>query len=189
MKTIDTILKEEVTSMTQALFERYDIKIEEDQNNENNFNMIAIIGFSGKDIKGSLGFAAAENLIHESYYGETLNPEMIDDWLGEIANQLLGRLKNILLVYGLDVHLSTPMVLHGLNITVGGGSKKIHRTPFKSNMGNSAVWVKIKSLRHLLFLSVPYLTTFRASRWFLRTSWRGFSTSNNKFDTWSSSIE
>ena len=38
------------------------------------------------------------------------------DWIGELANQLIGRLKIKLLSYDVDVALTTPIVLQGIRI-------------------------------------------------------------------------
>jgi len=38
------------------------------------------------------------------------------DWIGELANQLVGRLKIKLLAYEIDVALTTPIVLQGIRI-------------------------------------------------------------------------
>jgi CheY-specific phosphatase CheX len=39
--------------------------------------------------------------------------ETLADWTGELANQLLGRIKRKLNLYGVDISLSTPVVFAG----------------------------------------------------------------------------
>jgi hypothetical protein len=41
----------------------------------------------------------------------------IADWMGELSNQTLGRIKNRLLAYGVTLEMSTPTVLFGLSIS------------------------------------------------------------------------
>jgi len=40
----------------------------------------------------------------------------ISDWMGELGNQLLGRLKNRLIGFGVVIDLGTPAVLYGVEI-------------------------------------------------------------------------
>jgi hypothetical protein len=38
------------------------------------------------------------------------------EWIAELSNQLLGRIKNKLIAHGVTLHLSTPVVLRGQQI-------------------------------------------------------------------------
>ncbi len=46
------------------------------------------------------------------------NEEQLQDWLGEIANQLLGRLKVSLLAHAIVIELGTPTTVAGLELRV-----------------------------------------------------------------------
>lgn len=47
------------------------------------------------------------------------------DWLGEIANQVLGRIKNLTLEYSVNFSLSAPSVVKGQTLEVLGHGKKM----------------------------------------------------------------
>lgn len=64
-----------------------------------------VIGFTGDDLRGSLLLAVSRDAIEID--------GSLRDWLGELTNQLLGRIKNRLIAYGTVVHGSTPVVMRG----------------------------------------------------------------------------
>ena len=80
----------------------------------------AIIGFSGTKIKGHLLLAATHELLDFTHPSKAMGMDIGDsdhaDWLGEISNQVIGRLKNALLKYGLNTTLTTPTVIRGQSI-------------------------------------------------------------------------
>lgn len=74
----------------------------------------AMIGYTG-DIRGSLLFATSLSVVQMSH---PINPRLVRDpvadlrdWTGELANQLLGRVRNRLATGGVNVHLTTPLCL------------------------------------------------------------------------------
>lgn len=84
--------------------------------------MAACIGFSGDGVRGALVFVAPASLFRDTYpvVGADLSDRDLADWAGEIANQLLGRLKNRLVARGLDFRLSMPAVLSGRELNTEG---------------------------------------------------------------------
>jgi CheY-specific phosphatase CheX len=80
----------------------------------------AIIGFSGVKIKGTLLLAATKELLDYSHpskaMGMDVGEEDYADWIGEISNQVVGRLKNSLLKFGVNAALTTPTVIKGEGI-------------------------------------------------------------------------
>jgi CheY-specific phosphatase CheX len=72
-----------------------------------------IIGFGG-DSKGTLAIVAKHEVLQKLYpIQESASAEALADWLGELTNQLLGRLKNLLLRHGLTIALGTPVIARG----------------------------------------------------------------------------
>lgn len=57
------------------------------------------------------------------------------DWVGEMTNQLLGRIKNKLLGHGLELLLSTPTVVYGCAVDIPREGRRI-RSGFSSKRGN-----------------------------------------------------
>jgi hypothetical protein len=67
-----------------------------------------LIGFSGKSIRGNLVLASSAEPLERSNPARTV---AVRDWMGELTNQLLGRIKNQLLLYKVELKVSTPLIL------------------------------------------------------------------------------
>jgi chemotaxis protein CheX len=74
----------------------------------------AVIGFAGKQMRGSLVLFAYPGVLRASYPtpGEVSEEDLLG-WAGELSNQLLGRIKNKLLTRGITIDLSTPTAMTG----------------------------------------------------------------------------
>ena len=82
----------------------------------------SVLGFSGDLIKGSLVLACNKTLLEKSHPNIAMEmpvgePEVLD-WVGEIANQLLGRLKNKIAAAGIKFSMSTPTNMCGKSMQV-----------------------------------------------------------------------
>jgi chemotaxis protein CheX len=78
--------------------------------------LASCIGLSGTTVRGALVVVARPTFFKLTYPAELGVPRTDDDvadWAGEVANQLLGRIKNRLSTYGLDFTTSTPTVVRG----------------------------------------------------------------------------
>ncbi|MFZ5896911.1 MAG: chemotaxis protein CheX [Myxococcota bacterium] len=74
------------------------------------------------------------------------------DWIGELTNQLVGRLKTKLIARGVEVFMTTPIVLTGARIRpVPRGM--LQPTVFSSSKGGVMVWVEAESGRDLTLSS------------------------------------
>jgi len=100
----------------------------------------AVIGFSGKALRGSLVLglsgAAMTNL-------KAFADVPGRDALGELANQLLGRLKNRLLRYDVELFLGIPVVLRGEHFSPLP-RHELEPLHFRLGEGDLAVWVEIE---------------------------------------------
>jgi len=79
--------------------------------------LAAMIGFLGPHIKGSLLIHAPVSFFAGTFPVATDDGEhtlrQLSDWAGEIANQLLGRMKNKLMVRGVHLSVTTPVMMFG----------------------------------------------------------------------------
>ncbi|WP_437836267.1 chemotaxis protein CheX [Sorangium sp. So ce1153] len=78
--------------------------------------VVSFIGFTGDHLRGSLTLVAPVTLIKRSHplrEQRALDEDMVCDWASELANQLLGRVKNRLRPLGLVIVLSTPSAAIG----------------------------------------------------------------------------
>ena len=101
--------------------------------------LVASVGLSGRDVKGALVVMGCPELFRSIYPPELLPAKVspasvveddLADWAGEVANQMVGRLKNRFCERGLDFCISTPTVIRGVRLQVCGGDQPsgIHRT-------------------------------------------------------------
>ena len=95
---------------------------------------VAIVGFGAQGARGSLSLAADREVIRAlGELPDEVGP--IRDWVGELANQLTGRLKNKLLKYGLVITLSTPTVFSGIALKVHGEANTLQTYKFETELG------------------------------------------------------
>lgn len=79
----------------------------------------SMVGFRGKNIRGGLAFVAPIDLIAELLpvpRSGDRDDRKLRDWSAEIANQLLGRLKNKLSKRSLNFDVGTPVCFTGKSI-------------------------------------------------------------------------
>ena len=73
------------------------------------------------ELSGTLVVTTTEEVVLRTLPKDVEQPKP-SDWLGELSNQLLGRLKNQLSQFGLKIQVSTPVVLMGPRLSVFGSS-------------------------------------------------------------------
>ena len=79
--------------------------------------LASIIGFSGEDIQGALGMATTHQTLsaaHLASTGRKAGPGEENDWLRELANQVMGRVKGGLLAQGVKVTIALPQTVQGM---------------------------------------------------------------------------
>lgn len=89
-------------------------------------SVVATLGFTGDLVRGSLLVVAKAESLQMSHPMSALGADVketdVNDWSGEIANQVLGRLKNGLLKYALNLKMSVPSVVRGASLQIVGAS-------------------------------------------------------------------
>ncbi|MEO7035306.1 MAG: hypothetical protein ABI548_15395 [Polyangiaceae bacterium] len=78
------------------------------------FLLCGIIGFTSKQVRGALVLATTSEPL------ERTNPSASPshrDWICELANQMLGRVKNQMLSRGVEIFPSTPIALRGEHLS------------------------------------------------------------------------
>jgi hypothetical protein len=98
-----------------------------------------VIGFVGQGIRGTCLLAGNEAVLAASC------PEAgrLRDWVGELANQLAGRLKIKLSAFGVDTWLTTPIVVSGVRLEPLPRGK-LEPTVFVVAEGPVMVWVEVE---------------------------------------------
>ncbi|MFZ5440658.1 MAG: chemotaxis protein CheX [Myxococcota bacterium] len=107
------LLRSEMSACGVALFDAYGLGAQQSESpragEELDLRLAAVIGFSGQKVRGTLMLAIDEGALRRSLPPGS-EPR---DWLAELANQLLGRFKNRLARFGVDLTISTPLVILG----------------------------------------------------------------------------
>jgi CheY-specific phosphatase CheX len=78
---------------------------------------ISIIGLGG-GLRGSLVLSVPADLVRRSHPTQGTESADLADWLSELANLLLGRVKSRLLAHGVVIELSTPLTLSASQLRV-----------------------------------------------------------------------
>lgn len=96
-----------------------------------------VMGFGGKSIRGALVLATTREPL------ERTNPAGVAtqrDWVCELSNQLMGRVKNRLLALGVEIWLATPAGLSGDNLAPAPGKLRAPQV-FAAANGFVCVWI------------------------------------------------
>jgi hypothetical protein len=117
-----------VMDAARALFETYGVKLDLDgspaERTLQSVQLVSTIGFSSPTISGSLLLAIPNVVIQQTLPTQDAN---LADWSGELANQLLGRLKNQLLNYEVAINLALPVVLSGDGFSLPAKTRRLTR--------------------------------------------------------------
>lgn len=103
--------------------------------NAESLAVCGVMGFAGKQMRGSLVMVATREPLEVTNPGGVTSQR---DWVCELANQLMGRIKNRLLALDVEILLATPAGLSGDNLSPG----KL-RAPqvFAAGSGYVCVWI------------------------------------------------
>jgi len=120
-----TMIDGQVLDVTRALFAGYGVKLEIDGSHHSrilpNVQLISTLGFSSPKLGGSILLAVPNDVLNKTLAGSEAN---LADWSAELANQLVGRLKNQLLNYGVAINLALPVVLAGGELRLPASPRK-----------------------------------------------------------------
>jgi CheY-specific phosphatase CheX len=148
------VLEQVTIAACQELFARYGVSVsqasEEAEPRSPDFLLCSVIGFSGKDIRGTLVLALTERLsgLSNPLAGAPRADGTVDgtdrDWVGELSNQLLGRIKIDLLRRGVEIYLNLPAVLRGQHLAP---LPRTELKPLKFTLpgGAVAVWLEVET--------------------------------------------
>jgi hypothetical protein len=102
--------------------------------------LFGVIGFGGKGMRATCLIGAERTLVEASCRAKS-RPR---DWIAELANQLVGRLKMKLLGYGVSVTMTTPLALSGVRVTPLPRSDT-DPVGFTSQRGAALLWLEIET--------------------------------------------
>jgi CheY-specific phosphatase CheX len=98
-----------------------------------------VMGFVGERVRGTCLLAAPRDTVL-STAPDGARPR---DWAGELANQLVGRLKSKLMQHGVTIAVSTPVVLSGVKLYPLPRSE-VAPSVFDTPSGRILVWLEVE---------------------------------------------
>jgi hypothetical protein len=111
-----------------------------------------VIEFAGKNVRGSVTLGSSvEPLGNTNPLGKTAADR---EWLAELTNQLMGRIKNQLLCYAVEVTFGTPVTLRGEHFVALEKRKQLPLT-FQGAAGFIRVWLDVDFGKQFQMLDRP----------------------------------
>lgn len=102
----------------------------------------AVMGFGGRQLRGALLLVSTQEPLALTHAGDATSH---NDWICELSNQLMGRIKNRLVSLGVDVHLATPAAVSGRNLDLTR-SKPHPPQVFQAKGGWLRAWLEAQYL-------------------------------------------
>ena len=102
--------------------------------------LFGVIGFGGKGVRSTCLIGAERSLVEASCRARGRSR----DWIAELANQLVGRMKMKLLGHGVSVTMTTPLALSGVRVTPLPRFG-VDRVSFSSALGAALLWLEIET--------------------------------------------
>jgi CheY-specific phosphatase CheX len=129
---------------------------------------VGVIGFTSPSVRGTLVLATTTGLVTLTIPELVGRPiplrDRVRDWLGELSNLVLGRVKVDLSRYGVAVGLATPVTFTGEHLRLGAVQASRTRSwDFSSPHGDVRAWLEAELEPGLELAPVPDLAPDLAS--------------------------
>ena len=138
------VLTECITNAATELLGFYDITAERAPGPVD-VKLLAVIGFASPPMSGAVGVccdAAVMRAIWPNVIPMSANEDAFAEPLGELGNQLIGRIKSQLSQYSVDIQLSVPMVLKGQDLgLVRGVGRVTDVIQLQTTHGQVGAWI------------------------------------------------
>ena len=115
MTSLQVTLRDVLTAKAHELFADYGVPCSAGTAQPDAGRLLCgILGFTGDRLCGSVVISATHDAIADS---NPIHDGATRGWVAELTNQLVGRFKNALLRYGVEVAMSVPVVLTAAHLT------------------------------------------------------------------------
>ena len=138
----------------QNLFRDYGVSLRpctDDHRAPSPMLLCGVVGFSGKGLRGSAIIGSSSEVLLAS--NPAKNPQD-RDWVGELANQFVGRIENELVKYGVEIFITTPVTLRGEHI-LPLGQHGLPRLVLEGPQGKVWVWLEVRFASTFRMLDKP----------------------------------
>ncbi len=146
---INTRIASLAASACLDLFDAYDVHLEPATRSWTDSGerlLCGTVGFVGRGVRGSCLVAGEERPLTAS----CPPGGRLGDWVGELANQLAGRIKTRLLERGVEVSLTTPIVISGVHLEPLPRGR-LEPAVFASGVGDVMVWAEVETAADFAF--------------------------------------
>jgi len=140
---------------TEALFRAYGVAVHSrppatrERSSSLRERLSGVIGFTSPELMGSLVLTISDPILAMMAPSDDA---LSSDCLAELTNQLIGRMKNQLLKYGVALQLALPVVIRGQCLDAHNGAE-IRDYEFSSEAG--AVTIRLAALADIDFYPQP----------------------------------
>jgi CheY-specific phosphatase CheX len=121
------------------------------------FSCAAAVGFTGANMRGSLLIAVPSEISRRTC---PLPSHAYRAWVAELSNQLLGRIKSKLLSYGVELHVTIPVVIPARLLTPCSTGPDLVAHRFTSEAGDVLVWFDYEAVAGLALVKVSDLEDY-----------------------------
>lgn len=149
----DAILDEALCGALEAVFDHNGVAVERVGPSPalsiTSLDAVGVIGFSGEHLRGTLVIATSVALATRTCPPSTAATlpvrDRVRDWMGELCNLTLGRVKVALARYGQNLGLSTPVAFTGEHLRLGAVQRNRTRAwDFRCPDGDVRAWIEVE---------------------------------------------
>ncbi len=153
MTSVQQVLDDIIVDCTRSLFTGFGIDVQQTQAQHCAIELVGVIGFAGDTMRGALGLALTPGIADLG--AKAVGAEgAVDDWLAEATNQLLGRVKNKLLLWGVPISIALPMVLRGVEVRLSPRTgDALQSYSFLAGSDRILVWLDLQVAGDLVLTS------------------------------------
>jgi hypothetical protein len=112
-------------------------------------DLISLAKFEGRDLSGCLVLGATNELIALSGRAAGIDGNAKTDWIAELANQLLGRVKNHALRAGIGFGVVPPAVVDGKHLRPVVDQPDFQPTFLSCEEGVVCLWIELRTAAHV----------------------------------------
>lgn len=118
MPTNEEIVESLISESCISLFSDYSLPLKraesKTESSDTSLLYCGVVGFTGEQMRGAILLATTREPLGRT---SPVSDTSFREWIAELSNQLLGRVKNKLMSRGVLLHMSTPVVLRGQHLT------------------------------------------------------------------------